>query len=420
MSRDYYTVSKLTQRIKTLIELEFDDIWVRGEVVGLKVHSSGHYYFSLKDRGAKVGGVVFRGSARFLQVLPREGQELLCHGRLDLYAPQGSYKLIVDQTEEVGSGALAEQLERLKKKLASEGLFDQDRKQELPYLPKKIGIVTSPTSAAIKDMVRTIHDRYPAHILLYPVRVQGETAAQELVQGLKALDQRADVDVIIIGRGGGALEDLLAFSDEALVRAVAEAATPIISAVGHEIDFPLCDLAADMRAATPTAAAEAVVPRITDIRSWLDRMAKQLELGLRPLDDAMLKLGELADRLERSALATMNTRALKLNQLELKLQRLHPATRFSAQGAKLQLLGQQLENIMNTRLERSSEQLSKLEGLINAYGPRQQMARGWSVIKKADTGKVVTSLELLSPGDQVELMTLGGEALATVDQLIKN
>lgn len=413
MNRECYTVSNLTKRIKTLLELEFGDLWVQGEVVGLKVHSSGHYYFTLKDGEARLAAVVFRGSARFLQVLPREGQEILCHGRLDLYAPHGAYKLLVDQTEAVGGGSLAEKLEKLKQKLAEEGLFDLSRKKPLPFLPRRIGMVTSPTSAAIQDMLRTINDRFPADILVYPVRVQGDTAVSEMVRGLQVLDRIPEVEVIILGRGGGAMEDLLPFSDEALVRAVAACTTPVISAVGHEVDNPICDLAADFRAATPTAAAEAVVPVLEDLQAHLARLGRQLDLGLRPLDDATLRVADLEDRLVRAADRALARQELTLGKLELLLQRSHPRNLLEQRGARVDLLAGKLAHAMESCLENRTRRLSRAGELLAALGPREQLARGWSILRTRD-GKVVKSAAALNPGDRLEVLLVDGKASTEV------
>ena len=254
------TVTQLTHQIKTLLESTFPDIWVEGEISNLSIPQSGHAYFTLKDEHSQIRAVMFRSAQRFLKFTLQHGIQVICRGRISVYEPRGEYQLIIDYIEPKGVGALQLAFEQLKTRLEKEGLFDLDRKKALPILPRRIGIVTSPTGAAIRDMLRVIKRRHPKmQILIYPVPVQGAEAAPAIVEALRYFNSEGNVDVIIVGRGGGSLEDLWAFNEETVARSIHASAIPIISAVGHETDYTIADFVADLRAPTPSAAAEMVV-----------------------------------------------------------------------------------------------------------------------------------------------------------------
>ncbi|RMF77917.1 MAG: exodeoxyribonuclease VII large subunit, partial [Nitrospirae bacterium] len=268
---DLITVSELTRRLAELVEPAFDGVWVAGEVSGVRRAASGHTYFTLKDAEATLSCALFRYQARYQRYELKEGETIAVKGRISIYPPRGSYQLLTDYFEPLGAGSLAAAFERLKRKLEAEGLFDPARKRPLPLLPRCLGVVTSPTGAAIRDIVRVATARFPGiRILLAPARVQGEGAAAEIAAALAALDRRGECDVIIVGRGGGSLEELWPFNEEAVVRAVAACTTPVVSAVGHETDVTLCDLAADVRAATPSNAAELAVPVKAELLATLE------------------------------------------------------------------------------------------------------------------------------------------------------
>ena len=260
------TVTDLTSQVRTALEQEFPALWVEGEVSNLRCPSSGHLYFTLKDQKSQIRAVLFRGASQRLRFSIEDGLEVLVYGRLTVYAPRGDYQLILETLEPKGVGALQLAYEQLKKVLGQEGLFDPDRKRELPFLPRTIGIVTSETGAAIQDMLTILRRRCPlVHIVIHPVSVQGEGAAVQIVDAIQTLNTLGTVDVLIVGRGGGSVEDLWCFNEEIVVRAIAGSTIPVISAVGHEVDFTLSDFAADYRAPTPSAAAEVVVPRLEDL-----------------------------------------------------------------------------------------------------------------------------------------------------------
>ncbi len=261
MDRHIYTVSSLTHEIKTLLETSFPRLWVEGEISNYKAHSSGHIYFTLKDENAQIRCAMWRFKAGELLFRLEDGLKVIVEADLQVYEKNGTYQLIVQQLQPAGIGALQLAFEQLKQRLRAEGLFDEAHKKPLPEFPERIGVITSPTGAAIRDIISVIHRRFPAiQIILYPVRVQGEGAAEEIVQAIKDFNEFKAVDVLIVGRGGGSLEDLWAFNEEKVARAIYDSHIPIVSAVGHEVDFSISDFVADRRAATPTAAAEMVVP----------------------------------------------------------------------------------------------------------------------------------------------------------------
>ena len=290
--RKIYTVSELSQEIKGLFEKQFPDVWVTGEVSNFRAASSGNLYFTLKDASAQLRAVCFRNLARYLKFKPQDGISVIARGRLSVYEARGEYQLYVEYLEPAGLGALQLAFEQLKQKLAAEGLFDPARKRPLPMLPRAVGVVTSPTGAVIRDIVRILRRRFPnLNIMLYPVKVQGEGAAEEIVEGIEYFNRHRLADVLIVARGGGSLEDLWAFNEEVVARAIAGSKMPVISAVGHETDFTIADFVADLRAPTPSAAAELVVHRRQDFVDELGDRARRMSQILR------LKLSEARQQL---------------------------------------------------------------------------------------------------------------------------
>jgi exodeoxyribonuclease VII large subunit len=277
-----FTVSQVTHLVKDKLETAFPQLWVEGEVSNFHRHQSGHQYFTLKDERSQLRAVLFRGEARQLRFDLKDGLQVVCRGRLNVYEPRGEYQLIVELAEPKGKGALQLAFEQLKEKLRAEGLFDPGRKKKLPLLPKTIGLITSPRGAAIADIIRTLKRRFAAlHILLYPVKVQGQGAAEEIVEALDYFAVRPEVDVLIVGRGGGSIEDLWAFNEEKVARAIVRCPIPIISAVGHEVDFTIADFVADVRASTPSVAAEMVVDKEASFRERIENLAGRLRTDLR-------------------------------------------------------------------------------------------------------------------------------------------
>src|SRR5271167_2003565 len=285
--RDVYSVSRLNREVRVLLERGFASLWLEAEISNFSRPSSGHWYFSLKDAAAQVRCAMFRQRNMLCSFTARDGQKVLVRARIGLYEPRGEYQLIVDHMEDAGLGALKRLFEELSAKLKQEGLFDAERKRPLPSLPRRIGIITSPTGAAVRDILHVLARRFPAAaVLIYPVAVQGAQAAPEIIAALKLAGRRAECDVLILARGGGSLEDLWAFNDEALARAIAASPIPVVSGIGHEVDVTIADFAADVRAPTPSAAAEIVVPDADEWLASLSRLGQRLQRALRHGMDA--------------------------------------------------------------------------------------------------------------------------------------
>lgn len=408
-----YTVTELSLALKRVVETGFSRVRVRGEISGLKRHTSGHVYFALKDQDSVLDGVCWRGSFQGLSLTPQEGMEVIATGRLTTYPGRSKYQIVVEGMELAGEGALLKLLEERKRKLAAEGLFDEARKKPLPFLPQLIGIVTSPTGAVIRDILHRIGDRFPSYVLVWPVAVQGEGAAQQIaaaVRGFNQLDQKPDL--LILARGGGSLEDLWAFNEESVVRAVAESQIPVISAVGHETDVTLVDFAADKRAPTPTAAAEFAVPvrsqlaqmlfqyesqlstRIHHTLSLYESRLEALRRGLPPLEDWLeahaQKLDDLFERLVNANQRFVQQQDLTLNHL---VQRFTPA----------------LENIV----QKASQQFETLAQLLESYSYTRILERGFTFLTGSDQTLIASRSQAL-PHQQVEIHFYDGSRKAEI------
>jgi len=432
-----FSVSQLTRRIKALLEDNLGRVAVQGEVSSLSRPGSGHQYFTLKDESSQISAVLFKGSAAKLPFMLEEGLEVVCHGRISVYEPRGSYQLIVERVEPVGAGALQFAFEQLKAKLAAEGLFAAERKQPLPPYPTKIGIVTSPTGAALQDMLNVLARRCPAvPVLIAPSLVQGESACQMLAFQLQTMDQRGDLDVIIIGRGGGSLEDLWSFNEELLVRAVAACKTPVISAVGHETDFTLCDFAADLRAPTPSAAAELAVPLQEEMLALLQRQQTRLQRRMltllnqyrtslqhtrKRLRDPAFVIQAQAQRVDEATMAlkeqvrqVCDEAKNRLYALEQRLQRKSPQLTLQRLAALQQALEARLQAAAKTRLGQGQQRLSLLAGRLNSLSPLAVLQRGYSLAQNP-AGRVISRAEGLAPGDLVHLRFSDGQVLTRVE-----
>jgi len=351
--RDVYSVSRLNREVRTLLERGFGSLWLEAEISNFSRPSSGHWYFSLKDAAAQVRCAMFRQRNMLCNFAARDGQKVLVRARIGLYEPRGEYQLIVDHMEDAGLGALKRQFEELSAKLAAEGLFAQERKRPLPSLPVRIGVITSPTGAAVRDILHVLARRFPAAgVLIYPVAVQGVQAAGEIIAALKTAAKRAECDVLILARGGGSLEDLWAFNDEKLARAIAASAIPVVSGIGHEIDFTIADFAADVRAPTPSAAAELVVP---DAGEWLAAFAR---------------LGSRVERCMRRRLADQRD---ELRGLERRAALVSPAAHLAQQTQRLDEIDQRIARAMRRRLEGHRERLRWLSGRASQVTPSARL-----------------------------------------------
>ena len=435
--RRVLTVSQLTRSVKSQLERGFDGIWVRGEVSNLRVPSSGHLYFNLKDDGACIKAVLWKNDARRMKVQLREGLEVLAKGRVTVYEPKGEYQLVLDALEPVGAGALQIAFEELKKRLAAEGLFDPAKKKRLPFLPRRIGIVTSPTGAAIRDILAVLARRAPSvEITVAPVRVQGDGSADEIAAGIRRLDRSGLVEVLIVARGGGSLEDLWAFNEEPVARALAACATPTISAVGHEIDFTIADFVADKRAPTPSAAAEIVVPDERELRARLRDGEHRLELAkarrlqrLRTtIDDLRGRLRDprrvLADeRLAIDDLAERAGRALQRRVVNARNELASARRALHAHGPR-DILAQErqrfarVRTVMEVALERGvtarKSRLSGLAGRLEAVSPLAVLSRGYALVRDEATGAVVKRAADTRDGQEIDVTLAEGTIRAVV------
>jgi len=458
---DIWTISQLTRRVKGLLEDDIGAVWIAGEISNWKVAASGHSYFTLKDAGSQIDAVMFKGSLNKLKFPPQNGLEVIAHGRVTVYEARGNYQIVLDDMQPKGMGALQMAFERLKKKLEAEGLFDQAHKKTLPLLPRRIGIVTSPTGAAIRDMINVLGRRFAnVHVILYPAKVQGEGSAEEIVRGIRALDAYG-VDVMIVGRGGGSLEDLWAFNEEPVVRAVFAARTPIISAVGHEIDFTLCDFVADLRAPTPSAAAELVIQEQEALAQRIQLLRRRLAKALtqrverarhrlhlaqgsyyfkRPdelvrqrrmqFDDLYMRLGDhLQGQVDDTRLRIARaSRALQLLSPVVQLHRAQERLarlrhRLAAEGRRQPVALRERSTQARRRLvvlapgivARGRAEVAPLAGRLNALSPLAILSRGYALAWNEKDNTLVRSADALKPGDGLRIRFGEGALRATVN-----
>jgi exodeoxyribonuclease VII large subunit len=393
-TRAIYSVARLNREVRLLLESGVGVVWVQGEISNLARPSSGHWYFSLKDRDAQLRCAMFRARSSQCRFTPREGQAVLAYGRVSLYEPRGDYQLLVEQLEDAGVGALQRAFDELKARLAAEGLFAADRKRPLPLVPRRIGVITSPTGAAIRDVLHILARRFPAAaVLVYPVPVQGVAAVPAIVAALDLASARAECDVLILTRGGGSLEDLWAFNDERVARAVHRCALPVVAGIGHEIDFTIADFVADVRAPTPSAAAELVVP---DARGWLQRLS---QLGAR-----------FAAGMRRQLLHE-HTRFAALSR---RLQQAHPGARLAQYSQRLDELEGRLQFALQARLAGQFARLESAARALQAISPLATLGRGFAVITRSADGALVTSAAQLEVGDSFDARLAQGSVRAAV------
>jgi exodeoxyribonuclease VII large subunit len=437
--RDVYTVSRLNKEVRMLLEAGLPMLWLEGELSNFSTPSSGHWYFSLKDAQAQVRCAMWRQRNSLLRFRPKDGMRVLARARVGLYEPRGEYQLIVEHLEEAGEGALKREFERLRAKLAAEGLFAAERKRPLPAVPRRLGVISSPSGAAVHDILRVLRARFPAAaVLLYPTAVQGAAAVPEIVRAIETASRRQECDVLIVARGGGSLEDLWCFNDERVVRAIALSRIPTISGVGHEVDVTLADLAADLRAPTPSAAALAAVP---DRSAWLDAL-RQLQQRLgggmgRLLGARRLALQAAAQRLQVSHPgARLVQHAQRLDDLELRLRSamrgtlLHERQRFENLGTRLwrenprhrlesycaraAALRQRMVGALAGSLTALERRLALAARTLDAVSPLATLSRGFAVVTRAEDGALVRSATDAPAGTLIEARLSDGRLHALV------
>ncbi len=435
----YLSVTELTNLLRISLESEFPSINFEGEISGLKKATSGHIYFTIKDSNSQVPAVIWRGAAK-VDFNIEDGLHVYCQGKVTVYPAQGRLQVVVTKISPAGEGLLQKKFLALKKKLEEEGLFAAHRKRPIPYLPKAVGVVTSDKGAVINDIMVKLHERLPSiDAYLVPVRVQGKGAAEEIVEGIKLLNRSGLVDVIIVGRGGGSLEDLWAFNEEVLVRAIFASQIPIVSAVGHESDISLSDLVADVRAPTPTAAAEMVVPLKKDIESRLDELFNRISDFVGRLDPFWQRIDEVELRLNTAIHNELHKKDLMLKTLQSKVRLIEPKNIIEILRKNILSLGERLFNKGNETLkaheftlrdvnskfvfaekrylEGLSAKLSNFESRLQGVNPHNVLKRGFSIVTVR--GEVVTNIDQLKVEDLVNLKLSTGSAEAKIKSLIK-
>jgi exodeoxyribonuclease VII large subunit len=437
--RDIYSVSRLNREVRILLERGFGSLWLEAEISNFARPSSGHWYFSLKDAAAQVRCAMFRQRNMLCAFTARDGQKVLVRARIGLYEPRGEYQLIVDHMEDAGLGALKRQFEELSARLSSEGLFAVERKRPLPSLPMRIGVITSPTGAAVRDILHVLARRFPAAaVLIYPVPVQGAQAAAEITAALELAGRRAECEVLILARGGGSLEDLWAFNDERLARAIVASPIPVITGIGHEVDFTIADFAADVRAPTPSAAAELVVP---DAQEWLEafvQFAAQLQRCMRrrlderrerlrwltgraALVSPTARLGAQAQRLDeldqclvRAMRRRLQEHAERLRWLSGRASRVSPSARLTLQLSRLQGLDQRLGRAWRQAMSSRREKLLPLIRTLQAVSPLATLERGYAIVS-LDNGDILRDAADAKPGTLIEARLARGRVRARVE-----
>ncbi len=445
-SRAVMSVSELTTRVKSLLERQVGQVWVGGEVTNLRLQGSGHMYFTLKDASAQLSCVLFRGAATAQRSLVADGQKVLLNGEVTVYEARGQYQLLVREVELQGVGALQLKFEKLKRQLAAEGLFAPQRKRPLPAYPQRIGLVTSPTGAAIRDVLHVIQRRQPGlEIILAPCRVQGDGAAAEIAAAIRLLNEANErpphcrLDLILITRGGGSLEDLWAFNEEVVARAVFESAIPVVSAVGHEIDFTIADFVADVRAATPSAAAEIITEGMFASRQFVaaaalrlaqrarrrwsrDReLSAQLSRRLarvhprRRLNEQLQRLDDFQSAMLRCARSALRGQATAWRTLADRLARVRPAQWLRLQRESLAQHDLRLQEMVRGRLRLAKTRVDGLETRVRLLGPEQVLGRGYSITLSAETGLIVRGAAQISDGQLLKTRLKDGQIFSRVE-----
>jgi exodeoxyribonuclease VII large subunit len=441
--RPIYTVSQLTAEIRTFLEQNFEHLWVEGEISNLRLPGSGHLYFTLKDESAQLRAVMFRLQNRLLKFEPEDGLQVVCYGRLTVYEPRGEYQIVLDHMEPKGLGALQLAFEQLKERLSKEGLFDPAHKKPMPHLPQRIGIVTSPTGAAIRDILRVIDRRFAnVHIIIYPVRVQGEGASQEIAKAIEELNRWPGMDVIIVGRGGGSLEDLWAFNEEAVARAIFRSQIPIISAVGHEVDFTIADFVADLRAPTPSAAAELVVRNKVELIQSLESLGRRLHNAGRTilenrqerlsslihrlvdprkrLSDVRLRLDDLCARLANSIRHSLSRKQDRLNSKWDGLIHLYPGRQVAEHAHRVAHLSRQAAVALRVRLRLLRQRTDGCLGKLQTLSPLAVLERGYSIARLLPSKEVIRRASDLKVANRVNVKVHRGEFIARVEEIEEN
>jgi exodeoxyribonuclease VII large subunit len=441
-SSQVYTPSELNREAKLHLEAGFPRLLLEAEISNLSRPASGHLYFSLKDEKAQIRCAMFRSAAARSSIALENGKKVIARGRISLYEARGEYQFIVDAMREAGEGELQQQFEKLKKKLEAEGLFKPEAKKALPEFPQSIGVITSRSGAALKDILQVLQRRWPiAKVLLYPVAVQGVDAPAEILSALAKANRDQQAEVLILGRGGGSLEDLQAFNDEAVARGVAASEIPLISAVGHETDFSICDFVADLRAPTPSAAAELATPDSVQLSNGLQRSLRLLEQRIRgrvqkemqgldylshrlsqrdpavQLLEQNRQVSRLDESLKRSVRQKLQQNSLLLGNLSDRLQLQHPAKILQEHQARLKVQQESSQRLLQQILQTSNKRLHELGRTLHAVSPLATLGRGYAVLSKATEKEIITSAKQAASGQKLKAQLADGRLYCTVDEV---
>ncbi|WP_051284061.1 exodeoxyribonuclease VII large subunit [Desulforegula conservatrix] len=437
-TRTVLTVTNLTLRIKSLLEESFSFVWVEGEISNLRIPTSGHYYFTVKDSNAQIAAVMFKGQVKSLKFALKDGIAITGLGRISVYEPRGSYQIIFEYLEPKGAGSLQLAFEQLKEKLAGEGLFDQSRKKPLPFLPSKISVITSPSGAVIRDIITVSKRRFPSvRIEVVPSTVQGDAAVPQLVSAIELVNKIADSDIIIIARGGGSIEDLSAFNSEELARAVAASVAPVISAVGHETDFTICDFVADLRAPTPSAAAEIALPDIRDLerlgsnyrnrlinstlrqigshRTHYRSLCKRLVDPRKKIQDLILRCDDLTARLHRAGQICLDKRKSKIENLKNRLMLGKFVSDIRSLKYRKILLAERLKASIMGMVKNKKSDVARLGATLEALSPVAVLSRGYSITRTMPDKKIILKESEVMPGQLVETILASGRIVSKVE-----
>lgn len=433
-----YTVSSLTVEIKSLLEGGFDFVWVEGEVSNFASPSSGHYYMSLKDEYAQIRAIIFKTQVHYLRFTPEDGMKVIAKGRISVYEPRGEYQIILDYLEPLGVGALAAAFEQVKRKLSLEGIFDEEKKRPIPFLPKRIAVITSPTGAAIRDFLRISHRRMPnLDVTVVPLRVQGDEAAGDIVEALELVNTELEVDVIVLTRGGGSLEDLWPFNQEEVAYAVRRSHIPVVSAVGHEVDLTISDLAADLRAPTPSGAAELVVREKENLETNLRIISSRLAIALhgimerirdrvknlsdrlrdprRDLADAWLRLDETYNRFVKTGYDCIDDSLRSLKALHETLMSNSPAQRITMLSQELAFHNRSLAQALALYLDGKQRDIRSMRDRLDSLSPLSILKRGYSITRKVPEMRIIKDPAQVKAGDEINTILARG----TINSLVK-
>lgn len=440
MHRDVYSITRLNREVRAVLEGSFLTLWVQGEISNLAQPGSGHWYFSLKDQSSQVRCAMFKNKNRYLKFAPDNGMQILARVNVSLYEGRGEFQLIVEHMEQAGEGALQRAFEELKQKLQKEGLFDADHKSAMPAFPNTIGVITSPSGAAIRDILAVLKRRYPlANVIIYPVPVQGDGAAKTIAEAIELAQQRDETDVLILSRGGGSLEDLWAFNEEVVARAIYQCKTPIVCGVGHEIDFTIADFVADQRAATPSAAAEMLSPNQAElldrlgslankthshIKHQLQRVAQtllQLEKRLphpkRQLQNISQRLDDISLRMQQSIRTNITLKQSLLLTLSAEINQHNPLQTLRADKDKCQMLKGRLRKSLSYSLQTARTNFERLTHNLHTVSPLATLERGYAIVSQTNNGDIVRDASVLNAGETIKTRLAKGQILSIVKKI---